>query len=82
MFGGNSSWLVIIILGGLAGALAKLLMPGRDPGGCIITILLGIAEFSPYLFDLIRADAERLIATIDGETMTALAFWGICTSAS
>ena len=32
-----------IIIGGLAGTLAKLLMPGRDPGGCIITILLGIA---------------------------------------
>jgi uncharacterized membrane protein YeaQ/YmgE (transglycosylase-associated protein family) len=39
---GNSNWLVVIILGGLAGGLAKLLMPGRDPGGCIITILLGI----------------------------------------
>ena len=43
MFGDSSSWLVTIILGLLAGALAKLLMPGRDPGGCIITILLGIA---------------------------------------
>lgn len=32
-----------IVIGGLAGALAKLLMPGRDPGGCIITILLGVA---------------------------------------
>ena len=31
------------MIGGLAGALAKLLMPGRDPGGCIITVLLGIA---------------------------------------
>lgn len=31
-----------IVIGGLAGAIAKLLMPGRDPGGCIITILLGI----------------------------------------
>jgi uncharacterized membrane protein YeaQ/YmgE (transglycosylase-associated protein family) len=40
---GTGNWLVIIVLGGLAGALAKLLMPGRDPGGCIITILLGIA---------------------------------------
>jgi uncharacterized membrane protein YeaQ/YmgE (transglycosylase-associated protein family) len=39
---GNASWLWVIILGGLAGALAKLLMPGRDPGGCIVTILLGI----------------------------------------
>jgi uncharacterized membrane protein YeaQ/YmgE (transglycosylase-associated protein family) len=32
-----------IVIGGLAGALAKLLMPGRDPGGCIVTVLLGIA---------------------------------------
>jgi uncharacterized membrane protein YeaQ/YmgE (transglycosylase-associated protein family) len=32
-----------IILGLIAGALAKFLMPGRDPGGCIVTILLGIA---------------------------------------
>ena len=32
-----------IIIGLLAGGIAKLLMPGRDPGGCIITILLGIA---------------------------------------
>ena len=32
-----------IVVGLLAGGLAKLLMPGRDPGGCIITILLGIA---------------------------------------
>ncbi len=35
--------LVWIIIGGIAGAIAKLLMPGKDPGGCIITILLGIA---------------------------------------
>jgi len=39
----TSNILVIIVLGGLAGGLAKLLMPGRDPGGCIITVLLGIA---------------------------------------
>ena len=32
-----------IVIGGIAGAIAKLLMPGRDPGGCIITLLLGIA---------------------------------------
>jgi uncharacterized membrane protein YeaQ/YmgE (transglycosylase-associated protein family) len=39
----NHSWFWWIIIGGIAGAIAKLLMPGRDPGGCIITILLGIA---------------------------------------
>ncbi|CAM8673170.1 MULTISPECIES: GlsB/YeaQ/YmgE family stress response membrane protein [Sphingobium] len=32
-----------IVVGLLTGALAKLIMPGRDPGGCIVTILLGIA---------------------------------------
>ena len=32
-----------IIIGGIAGALAKFIMPGDDPGGIIVTILLGIA---------------------------------------
>ena len=32
-----------IIFGLIAGVIAKALMPGRDPGGFIITILLGIA---------------------------------------
>ena len=32
-----------IVFGLIVGAIAKLLMPGRDPGGFIITILLGIA---------------------------------------
>jgi uncharacterized membrane protein YeaQ/YmgE (transglycosylase-associated protein family) len=32
-----------IVFGLIIGALAKLVMPGRDPGGIIITMLLGIA---------------------------------------
>jgi uncharacterized membrane protein YeaQ/YmgE (transglycosylase-associated protein family) len=32
-----------IFIGLLAGGLAKLVMPGRDPGGTIVTIALGIA---------------------------------------
>ncbi|HJS41522.1 MAG TPA: GlsB/YeaQ/YmgE family stress response membrane protein [Sphingomicrobium sp.] len=39
----SHGWIAWIIIGGLAGAIAKLLMPGKDPGGCIITVLLGIA---------------------------------------
>jgi uncharacterized membrane protein YeaQ/YmgE (transglycosylase-associated protein family) len=31
------------IIGLVAGALAKLIMPGKDPGGIIVTMLLGIA---------------------------------------
>ena len=41
MFGGNG-FLYTILIGLVAGAIAKMLMPGRDPGGCFITILLGI----------------------------------------
>jgi uncharacterized membrane protein YeaQ/YmgE (transglycosylase-associated protein family) len=37
---GILSW---ILFGLVIGVIAKLLMPGRDPGGFIITILLGIA---------------------------------------
>jgi uncharacterized membrane protein YeaQ/YmgE (transglycosylase-associated protein family) len=36
-------WLGVILIGLVVGALAKLIMPGKDPGGIIITILLGIA---------------------------------------
>ena len=32
-----------LVIGLVVGALAKLIMPGRDPGGFIVTILLGIA---------------------------------------
>jgi uncharacterized membrane protein YeaQ/YmgE (transglycosylase-associated protein family) len=32
-----------ILLGLIAGALGKLIMPGKDPGGIIVTILIGIA---------------------------------------
>jgi uncharacterized membrane protein YeaQ/YmgE (transglycosylase-associated protein family) len=37
---GILSW---IVFGLVVGIIAKLLMPGRDPGGFIITILLGVA---------------------------------------
>ena len=32
-----------LVIGLIVGAIAKLLVPGRDPGGWIVTILLGIA---------------------------------------
>ncbi len=35
--------LIWIIFGLIAGVIAKLIMPGKDPGGFIITILLGVA---------------------------------------
>ncbi|CAN5521194.1 MAG: GlsB/YeaQ/YmgE family stress response membrane protein [Actinomycetota bacterium] len=35
--------IVWILIGLIAGALAKWIMPGPDPGGIIVTILIGIA---------------------------------------
>ncbi len=35
--------LYAIIIGLIVGAIAKFLMPGKDPGGWIITILIGLA---------------------------------------
>ncbi len=32
-----------LVIGLVVGAIAKLLTPGKDPGGCIITMLIGIA---------------------------------------
>lgn len=61
-----------IVVGGLAGLIAKALMPGRDPGGCIITILLGIAGavVAGYLGQMLHlyrpGDAVGFIGAIVG----------------
>ncbi|HEX8296208.1 MAG TPA: GlsB/YeaQ/YmgE family stress response membrane protein [Chthoniobacteraceae bacterium] len=36
-------FLWMLLIGLVIGAVAKLLMPGKDPGGCIITMVIGIA---------------------------------------
>ena len=38
----DHGWLWWILIGLIAGAIAKAIVPGRDPSGCLITILLGI----------------------------------------
>ena len=40
-----------LLIGLIVGALAKLVMPGKDPGGIIITIVLGIATASPLMVE-------------------------------
>jgi uncharacterized membrane protein YeaQ/YmgE (transglycosylase-associated protein family) len=52
-----------LLIGLVAGALAKLMMPGRDPGGLVVTVLLGIggafvARFLGRMLGLYRADAQ------------------------
>ena len=69
-----------IVIGFLAGLIAKFLMPGRDPGGFIITILLGIvgAFVATYLGQAIgwyRADeGAGFIGAIVGAIIVLLVY--------
>ncbi len=36
-------FLWMLIIGLIVGAVAKFIMPGKDPGGCLVTIALGVA---------------------------------------
>jgi uncharacterized membrane protein YeaQ/YmgE (transglycosylase-associated protein family) len=40
---GDMHFIATVFIGLIVGIVAKLLMPGRDPGGWIVTILLGLA---------------------------------------
>lgn len=54
---GILSW---IVFGLIAGVIAKIVMPGRDPGGCIVTMLLGIggAFLGGFLYELLTGRAQ------------------------
>ncbi len=66
--------IVWIIVGAIAGALAKLIMPGDDPGGFIITILLGIAGafVGGFLMSLIGVGSGGFIWSILVATLGAI----------
>ena len=63
-----------IIIGGIAGALAKLIMPGDDPGGIIVTILIGIvgAFLGGFLTSLVGIGGGGFIWTIIVATVGAI----------
>ena len=72
-----------IFFGLIAGIIAKLLMPGRDPGGCIITMLLGIlgAFVGGVIFELLtgrpqamRFDFGSLFVAIIGAVVVLLLY--------
>jgi uncharacterized membrane protein YeaQ/YmgE (transglycosylase-associated protein family) len=54
-FGGVIGLLMVAVIGFVIGVVAKLLMPGPDPGGWFVTILLGIAGswVGGFLFGLL-----------------------------
>ncbi len=69
-----------IIIGLLAGGIAKLLMPGKDPGGCIVTILLGVAGavLAGYIGKAVgwydEGEAAGFIAAIVGALIILLVY--------
>ena len=65
---GVVSW---IFLGLLAGALAKLLMPGRDGGGWIVTCLLGVA--GAFVGGYLASLAGIAGASADGVNLASIA---------
>lgn len=60
----NIIWMLIVGL--IAGAVAKLIMPGKDPGGIIVTILLGIAG------SLVGGFLSRALGIGDGGTTVGI----------
>lgn len=77
---GILSW---IVFGLIAGAVAKLLMPGRDPGGCIVTMLLGIAgafvggflyEYLTGTPQYIRFDLGSFVTAVVGALLILLVY--------
>jgi uncharacterized membrane protein YeaQ/YmgE (transglycosylase-associated protein family) len=60
--------LALIVVGLIAGLLAKLIMPGHDPGGLIITTLIGIAGAFVGGF---------VISFLGGAGVTGLNIWSI-----
>ena len=77
------SWIAWIVLGLIAGAIAKWIMPGQDPGGCIVTIIIGVvgALLGGYLSTLLGfgglaggLDFRNLIIAVLG-SIVLLAIW-------
>jgi len=64
----------MIILGLVAGAIAKLIMPGKDPGGIIVTILLGIAGslLGGFLWNMVMGSDGDNTAGLIGSIIGAL----------
>jgi uncharacterized membrane protein YeaQ/YmgE (transglycosylase-associated protein family) len=70
--------LLVLLLGLVVGVLAKLLMPGKDPGGWFVTTLLGIAgawigSFVIGLFGLSGA-IPALLSAVGGAVLLLAAY--------
>jgi uncharacterized membrane protein YeaQ/YmgE (transglycosylase-associated protein family) len=69
-----------LLIGLLAGIVAKFLTPGRDPGGCVITMLLGVAGafLATYLGQMIgwykAGETAGFIGAVIGAIILLIAY--------
>jgi uncharacterized membrane protein YeaQ/YmgE (transglycosylase-associated protein family) len=72
--------LYMLLIGLVIGAFAKAVMPGRDPGGIIVTIVLGItgSMLAGYIGREVhwyaRSQAAGVVASIGGAMLVLLAY--------
>ena len=68
------SILWMIIFGAIVGAIAKLIMPGKDPGGIIVTIILGIlgSVVGGFLIGVLMPGRDNSMAGWIGSILGAL----------
>lgn len=73
------SFIYTLIIGLVAGAVAKLLMPGKDPGGWFVTMLLGIAGaiVAKYLGQMVGLYQEGETAGFIGAVVGAALLLGV-----
>lgn len=66
------SWVAV---GLVAGVLAKLLMPGRDPGGILVTIVIGIAGalLAGFIARAARIELRGAVGEVAAATVGAFA---------
>jgi len=72
--------IVMLVIGLIVGVVAKFLMPGKDPGGFIVTMLLGVAGsivagwLAPLVGLRLGGGFTRFIASVVGAMLLLLAY--------
>jgi uncharacterized membrane protein YeaQ/YmgE (transglycosylase-associated protein family) len=72
-------WLWVIVVGLVIGALARLLMPGRDPIGILGTLAVGVlgALIGTWLWDVILPNNDNQgVALFAGVVVAMVLLWG------
>jgi len=74
--GGVMGLLIVACVGLVIGTIAKLLMPGPDPGGWFLTILLGIAGswVGQFIFGALGLGSAGILGAIGGAMLLLLAY--------